>query len=123
MCVTDFAKCLGLHKSVAYRLVKSLQSLDWVRMQPNRKYVLSLRVFEVGSRIVSRMVKSSESGEFAERMQHLAKPEALFRELLVKNRGTDNAPAECNIQNRRTSSLTGPRTPTVPVCCSLLKGD
>lgn len=55
MGVTDLAKHLNLHKSIVFRLLKTLEAHGWIRQQPNRKYTLSLRAFEIGYRVVSRM--------------------------------------------------------------------
>jgi IclR family KDG regulon transcriptional repressor len=55
MGVTELAQRLDLHKSVIFRLVKTLEAHEWVRQEPDRKYRLGLKAFEVGSHCLTRL--------------------------------------------------------------------
>lgn len=54
--VTDLASRAGMHKSTVYRFLNSLKGLGYVRQDPgNEKYSLTLKLFELGSSVLSRM--------------------------------------------------------------------
>ena len=53
--VTEIAKILGIHKSIAFRLVKTLEVHNWLNQTEQRKYCLSLKAFEVGSQVITRL--------------------------------------------------------------------
>jgi DNA-binding IclR family transcriptional regulator len=47
--VTEISKQLGLHKSIIFRLIKTLEARGWIKQNENRKYFLSFRAYEIGS--------------------------------------------------------------------------
>lgn len=70
MGATELSQRLGLHKSVVYRLLRTLEAHGWVHQQDNKKYRLSLRVFEVGLRAVGRLGLGAEIQPFLEDLAH-----------------------------------------------------
>jgi DNA-binding IclR family transcriptional regulator len=53
--VTDLAKQSELGKSNVHRLLQTLQSLDYVKKSDDSHYTASLRLWEMGSQIISRV--------------------------------------------------------------------
>ncbi len=54
--VTDLAGRAGIHKSTVFRFLNSLKELGYVRQNnANEKYSLTLKLFELGSRVLGRM--------------------------------------------------------------------
>jgi IclR family KDG regulon transcriptional repressor len=56
MGLTEISKGINIHKSTAYRFLTSLKELGYVKQNPdNEKYSLSLRLFEVGAEVLTRL--------------------------------------------------------------------
>ncbi len=54
--VTDLAERAGMHKSTVYRFLNALKDLGYVHQNgSNDKYSLTLKLFELGSSVLSRM--------------------------------------------------------------------
>lgn len=52
--VTELARTLGMPKSGVHRLLRMLCELGWVREAANGRYECTLRIWEVGMRVVDR---------------------------------------------------------------------
>ncbi len=61
MGVTELAKSLALNKSTVYHLLATLVSLGYIEQDEERKYSMSLKVFELGSVVVNRMELKKEA--------------------------------------------------------------
>lgn len=70
MSLTDLSAAVGLHVSTAHRLLSALVARSYVQKDPETgKYRLTMRLFEVGSRVVGGMNLLSLSRPF---LEHLA---------------------------------------------------
>lgn len=60
--VTEVARALGLQKSNAHRLLRSLAELDYVRqVEDTARYELTLKLWEMGQRVIVRMDIATEA--------------------------------------------------------------
>ena len=60
--ITEITQKIDVHKSTAYRFLTSLKELGYVKQNPeNEKYSLTLRTFELGSAVVSRLSRREEA--------------------------------------------------------------
>ncbi|MCP4402875.1 MAG: IclR family transcriptional regulator [bacterium] len=60
--ITEITNNIDVHKSTAYRFLTSLKELGYVKQNPeNEKYSLTLRIFELGAEVVSRLSRREES--------------------------------------------------------------
>ena len=67
--ITDLSAAVGLHKSTSYRLVNTLRELGYVRQDPaTERYSLTLRLFELGSMVLSRLELWQEARPIIERL-------------------------------------------------------
>jgi len=71
--VTDLAGRLGLGKSNVHRLLQTLIALDYVQKTDGAGYIATLRMWEFGSRIVSRIVLRDVAQPTMRRLSTLTK--------------------------------------------------
>jgi IclR family KDG regulon transcriptional repressor len=62
LALSEISQNINVHKSTAYRFLRSLKELGYVRQNPeNDKYSLSLRLFEVGAEVLTRLNERQEA--------------------------------------------------------------
>ncbi|NWG12646.1 MAG: IclR family transcriptional regulator [Acidobacteria bacterium] len=82
--VTELAEYLGENKSTVHRTLFSLEAKGMVEQRPNRRYVLGLRVFELGNvfRLEADLIRTARP-----HMEHLARDIRLTVRLAVLENG------------------------------------
>ena len=71
MTLTDLASCANLHTSTAHRLLSSLSTRGYAIKNPDTgRYKLTLRIFEIASRVANSSNLLTLSRPILERLQH-----------------------------------------------------
>jgi DNA-binding IclR family transcriptional regulator len=69
MSVTDLSNIIVLNKATTFRLLYTLKTLGYIDQNPvNEKYRLNLKMFQVGSNVVSRIDEIREARPIIERL-------------------------------------------------------
>lgn len=72
--VTEAANAVGLQKSNAHRLLRSLAELGYVRQDADTgRYELTLKVWEIGSRVIARLDIATEATPTMRKLASLTK--------------------------------------------------
>ena len=67
--LTELAKLSGMHKSTVHRFLATLNELGYVRQNPSsERYSLTLKLFELGSAVLSRMELWEEAHPIIEQL-------------------------------------------------------
>ena len=67
--ITDLSSAVDLHKGAVFRFVSTLKTLGYIEQNPiNEKYSLSLKLFEIGSRVASRLNEVREGHTVMEQL-------------------------------------------------------
>jgi IclR family KDG regulon transcriptional repressor len=62
MSITDLGAAIDLNKGAVFRILSTLKKLDYIEQNPaNEKYRLSLKLFEIGSEVVTRLNEVREA--------------------------------------------------------------
>jgi IclR family KDG regulon transcriptional repressor len=71
--ITELAEKLGIDKSSVYRLVSTMRGKDYVEQIPgSKRYVLGLKILEIGNRLVDKMELASRVRPLLERLNELS---------------------------------------------------
>ncbi|MCL6610612.1 MAG: IclR family transcriptional regulator [Peptococcaceae bacterium] len=68
--ITELSRELGMGKTTVFRLVATLEMLGLVRQLPSGKYAPTLKIFEMGSRVVSRLGVRKPAAPFLEELYY-----------------------------------------------------
>ena len=67
--LAEISKCMGMHKSSVYRMLKTLEAADFLRWDSDRgRYSLSLKILELANRVLGRYDLRTTAGPFMEEL-------------------------------------------------------
>lgn len=77
--LVDLSRRLGMNKSTAYRLLEKLRQLDYVRQdEPNGRYMLTVRMWEIGVRAFRRFDLRAWARPYLEEIRHTTNETAVL---------------------------------------------
>jgi IclR family KDG regulon transcriptional repressor len=69
MSITELGSTLGLNKGAVFRFISTLKSIGYIEQNPiNEKYFLTIKLFEIGSRIMTRLNEVQEAHTVMEQL-------------------------------------------------------
>jgi IclR family KDG regulon transcriptional repressor len=69
MSITEISAAIGLNKGAVFRFISTLRSIGYITQNPvNEKYRLTIKLFEVGSRVVTRINEVLEAHTVMEQL-------------------------------------------------------
>ena len=69
--ITDLSKRVGMGKSTVHRLISTLHATGYVLQTAEGKYMLSLKLFDIGNRVINHRSIRHEEKPFLERLAEL----------------------------------------------------
>lgn len=69
MSITELGSTLGLNKGAVFRFISTLKSIGYIEQNPiNEKYYLTIRLFGIGSRVMTRLNEVQEAHTVMEQL-------------------------------------------------------